>query len=180
MANLDHSKFSVGELFSDQNGKTSGTSFVGILICTVGTICFLLGCIDKMWISKSIDDSGKPTLETYTFIAADIVGKVVLGNDIQPCDVEHNARNGARHAAQRQQQAFRPGRSDEGQAHRQALGDAAGTIESARHIGKRHGAIGTADAEFAFLEFDVVFGRFHQMCRHCFRRCLAFVRFMVR
>jgi hypothetical protein len=49
------SKFSWAELFSNDNGKTSGTAFCGIIICMVGTLCFLLGCIDKMWVSKSID-----------------------------------------------------------------------------------------------------------------------------
>jgi uncharacterized membrane protein len=49
------SKFSWAELFSNDNGKTSGTAFVGIIICLVGTLCFLLGCIDKMWVSKDID-----------------------------------------------------------------------------------------------------------------------------
>jgi hypothetical protein len=42
-------------LFSNDNGKTSGTAFVGIIICLVGSLCFLLGCIDKMWVSKDID-----------------------------------------------------------------------------------------------------------------------------
>lgn len=49
------SKFSWAELFSNDNGKTSGTAFCGIIICMVGTLCFFLGCIDKMWVSKSID-----------------------------------------------------------------------------------------------------------------------------
>jgi hypothetical protein len=49
------SKFSWGELFSNDTGKTSGTAFCGIIICLVGSLCFLLGCIDKMWISHSID-----------------------------------------------------------------------------------------------------------------------------
>ena len=49
------SKFSWAELFSNDNGKTSGTAFCGIIICMVGALCFLLGCIDKMWLSKSID-----------------------------------------------------------------------------------------------------------------------------
>lgn len=49
------SKFSWAEMFSNDNGKTSGTAFVGIIISLVGTLCFFLGCIDKMWINKSID-----------------------------------------------------------------------------------------------------------------------------
>ena len=49
------SKFSWSELFSNDSGKTSGTAFCGIIICLVGSLCFLLGCVDKMWISHSID-----------------------------------------------------------------------------------------------------------------------------
>ena len=52
---LNISKFSWGELFSNGNGKTSGTAFCGIVICMVGSLCFLLGCIDKMFISSSVD-----------------------------------------------------------------------------------------------------------------------------
>ena len=55
MANLSHREFSLGELFSNDSGKTSGTAFVGIIISLVGTFCFFLGCIDKMWISQTID-----------------------------------------------------------------------------------------------------------------------------
>lgn len=49
------SKFSWAELFSNDNGKTSGTAFCGIIICMVGTLCFFLGCIDKIWFTNSID-----------------------------------------------------------------------------------------------------------------------------
>jgi hypothetical protein len=52
---LNVSKFSWAELFSNGDGKTSGTAFCGIVICMVGSFCFLLGCIDKMFISASID-----------------------------------------------------------------------------------------------------------------------------
>lgn len=49
------SKFSWAEMFSNDNGKTSATAFSGWLICVIGSICFLLGCIDKMWVSNSVD-----------------------------------------------------------------------------------------------------------------------------
>ena len=49
------SKFSWSELFSNNDGKTSGSGFVGVIICLVGTLCFFLGCLDKMFISKEID-----------------------------------------------------------------------------------------------------------------------------
>lgn len=49
------SKFSWAELFSNNDGKTSGSGFTGVVICLVGTLCFFMGCIDRMFISKEID-----------------------------------------------------------------------------------------------------------------------------
>jgi hypothetical protein len=49
------SKFSWSELFSNTNGKTSGSGFSGVVICLVGTFCFFLGCLDKIFISQEID-----------------------------------------------------------------------------------------------------------------------------
>ena len=49
------SKFSFAEIFSNENGKSSGTAFCGIIICLTGSLCFLLGCIDKMFFSNTID-----------------------------------------------------------------------------------------------------------------------------
>ena len=66
------SKFSWAEMFSNDNGKTSGTAFVGIIMCLVGTLCFLLGCIDKMWISNSIDIITQSI--TFTLIGASLMG----------------------------------------------------------------------------------------------------------
>jgi hypothetical protein len=48
-------KFSFGQLTSNNDGKTSGSGTMGVLICTIGTLCFFLGCIDKMFINKDID-----------------------------------------------------------------------------------------------------------------------------
>ena len=52
---LNIQKFSWSEMVSNGNGKTSGTAFAGLVISMVGTLCFLLGCLDKMFISSSID-----------------------------------------------------------------------------------------------------------------------------
>lgn len=49
------SKFSLAEIFSNNDGKSSGTAFTGVIICLVGTLCFFLGCIDKMWITHTTD-----------------------------------------------------------------------------------------------------------------------------
>lgn len=51
----DMNKFSFAQMTSNTDGKTSGTGTMGILICTVGSLCFLLGCIDKMWITHTVD-----------------------------------------------------------------------------------------------------------------------------
>ncbi len=48
-------KFSFAQMTSNSNGKTSSSGTMGVLICTVGTFCFFLGCIDKMFIGKDID-----------------------------------------------------------------------------------------------------------------------------
>lgn len=51
----DINKFSFAQMTSNSDGKTSGSGTMGILICTVGTLCFLLGCIDKLFINNDID-----------------------------------------------------------------------------------------------------------------------------
>jgi hypothetical protein len=46
----DIKKFSFGEMTSNDTGKTSSTSTAGIYIVFIGGLCFLLGCIDKMFL----------------------------------------------------------------------------------------------------------------------------------
>jgi hypothetical protein len=48
-------QFSWSELFSNETGKTSSTAFCGVVICVAGTLTFILGCFDKMWVTKSLD-----------------------------------------------------------------------------------------------------------------------------
>lgn len=48
-------KFSFAQMTSNSDGKTSASGTMGILICTIGTLCFFLGCIDKMFLAKDID-----------------------------------------------------------------------------------------------------------------------------
>jgi hypothetical protein len=47
--------FSFAEMTSNNDGKTSGSGTMGVLICTVGTLCFLIGCIDKVFVNKDVD-----------------------------------------------------------------------------------------------------------------------------
>jgi hypothetical protein len=49
------SKFSFAEMCSNENGKTSGSGTVGIVISSIGGLCFLLGAIDKMFLSGTVD-----------------------------------------------------------------------------------------------------------------------------
>ena len=51
--NID--KFSFAQLTSNNNGKTSGSGTMGVLICTAGVLCFVLGCVDKIFINNDID-----------------------------------------------------------------------------------------------------------------------------
>ena len=48
-------KFSFGQLTSNSDGKTSGSGTAGLYIVFIGGICFLLGCIDKMFLGDSVD-----------------------------------------------------------------------------------------------------------------------------
>lgn len=48
-------RFSFAQMTSNESGKTSGSGTMGVLICTVGTLCFFMGCIDAMFITGKID-----------------------------------------------------------------------------------------------------------------------------
>ena len=86
----DMKKFSFGEMTSNDTGKTSVTSTSGAYIIAIGGFCFLLGCIDKMFISKSIDVINQAVM--FTTIGAALLGVknivngksvYTLGNDAQ-------------------------------------------------------------------------------------------------
>jgi hypothetical protein len=80
MANIigDIKKFSLGEMTSNNNGKTSSTSTSGVYIIAIGGLCFLLGCIDKMFLSKSVDIINQSIM--FTTIGAALLGvKNVIG-----------------------------------------------------------------------------------------------------
>ena len=48
-------KFSFAQMTSNSDGKTSVSGSMGVLICVTGTFCFLVGCLDKIFINKDID-----------------------------------------------------------------------------------------------------------------------------
>lgn len=68
----DIKKFSFGEMTSNDNGKTSATSTAGAYIIFIGGICFFLGCIDKMFLDKSIDIVNQSVM--FTTIGAALLG----------------------------------------------------------------------------------------------------------
>jgi len=51
----DVNKFSFSQMTSNESGKTSASGTMGILITIVGCIGFLMGCADKMFLSKTVD-----------------------------------------------------------------------------------------------------------------------------
>ena len=52
---LLHDKFSFAQMTSNSDGKTSGSGSMGVLVCVVGSFCFLLGAVDKLFIGKDVD-----------------------------------------------------------------------------------------------------------------------------
>jgi hypothetical protein len=48
-------RFSFAQMTSNADGKTSASGTMGVLICVVGSFCFLLGCADKVFINHDID-----------------------------------------------------------------------------------------------------------------------------
>lgn len=76
-------KFSFAEMTSNNDGKTSASGTMGILVCVVGTVCFFIGCLDKVFVSKDIDiitqsiifvGIGASLLGLRKYKAADFVG----------------------------------------------------------------------------------------------------------
>lgn len=68
----DIKKFSLGEMTSNNDGKTSATSSAGVYIIFIGGLCFLLGCIDKMFLDKTIDIINQSVM--FTTIGAALLG----------------------------------------------------------------------------------------------------------
>jgi len=68
----DLDNFSFAQMTSNSNGKTSGSGTMGVLICVFGSVCFLLGCLDKMWVSNTIDIITQSIV--FTGIGAGLLG----------------------------------------------------------------------------------------------------------
>ena len=78
----DIKKFSFGEMTSNDTGKTSSTSTAGVYIIFIGGLCFLLGCIDKMFLDKSIDIINQSVM--FTTIGAALLGVKNIVNGKKP------------------------------------------------------------------------------------------------
>lgn len=82
MANIPSiNKFSFAQLTSNNDGKTSGSGTMGVLICTIGALGFTAGLVDKMFISHTQEILNESI--TYTLIGASLLGlrKVAAKND---------------------------------------------------------------------------------------------------
>ena len=65
-------RFSFAQMTSNNDGKTSGSGTMGVLICTVGSMTFLLGCIDKMFYTHDVDILSQTIV--FTSIGAALLG----------------------------------------------------------------------------------------------------------
>lgn len=52
---FDAEKFSITQMTSNPDGKTSASGTMSVLICVVGSFCFLLGCLDRIFFTHSTD-----------------------------------------------------------------------------------------------------------------------------
>ena len=85
-------KFSFAEMTSNNNGKTSVTSTAGAYIIAIGGLCFLLGCIDKMFLDKSIDIITQSI--AFTTIGAALLGvKNITGSKIQEASIKNEKQD---------------------------------------------------------------------------------------
>jgi len=69
---LNITKFSFQEMFNNDSGRTSITKFCGFYIIIIGGIAFVLGCIDKMFLDKSVDILSESII--FTSIGASLIG----------------------------------------------------------------------------------------------------------
>ena len=81
-------KFSWSELFSNESGKTSATAFCGVVICISGTLCFVLGCLDKMYVSKTVDIITQSIV--FVGIGATLMGVRKVFDTSKPQSTEEN------------------------------------------------------------------------------------------
>lgn len=84
-------EFSFAEMFSNDSGRTSITKFAGFYIIMIGGFCFFLGCIDIMFLDKTVDIITESTV--FTGIGAGLLGVKNIVNG-QKTNVTNNGHNG--------------------------------------------------------------------------------------
>ena len=72
MARYDGNRFSFAQMTSNDSGKTSASGTMGSLIVFVGCVSFLLGAIDRIFFSHSIDIMTQTIV--FTGIGAGLLG----------------------------------------------------------------------------------------------------------
>jgi hypothetical protein len=85
---LDINKFSFSQLTSNSDGKTSGSGTMGVLICFIGCLTFLIGCVDKIFFSHDVDI----LVQTIIFTG---IGAALLGvrKSITPYEIKESYMN---------------------------------------------------------------------------------------
>ena len=83
---MDISKFNFGELFSNDTGKTSGSGFSGVIGFLIASASFLLGVVDKMWISHTPDIMINAL--TFAGICAGLLGLRKIFNNKEKIDTK--------------------------------------------------------------------------------------------
>jgi len=77
-------KFSFGQLTSNADGKTSASGVMGLLICFIGCISFILGTIDRIYFTQSSDIMTQTII--FTGIGAALLGVKKWKSPIGPSD----------------------------------------------------------------------------------------------
>lgn len=80
---IDINKFNFAQLTSNSDGKTSGSGTMGVLICTIGCLTFLIGCVDKIFFSQDVDILVQTII--FTGIGAALLGvrKAISPNPVK-------------------------------------------------------------------------------------------------
>jgi hypothetical protein len=88
---LMHDKFSFPQMTSNSDGKTSGSGSMGVLVCIVGSFCFLLGAVDKLFIGKDVDLITQSII--FVGIGAALLGyrKSKDGSQVEIAKIENGA-----------------------------------------------------------------------------------------
>jgi hypothetical protein len=74
-------RFSFAQMTSNSDGKTSASGTMGSLIVVVGCLAFLLGAIDRIFFSQSVDIMTQTVV--FTGIGAGLLGvKKWKGSDV--------------------------------------------------------------------------------------------------